>query len=71
MTVELWLSKPNVWFEPDGWNDWYAEQYAKWDGSYNHAWVLLLGGATVTGKVSSNCSNAFESTQVLTGSAYS
>ena len=37
-SYELWLTKRVVWFEPDGWNDHYAEEYALWNGSWRHAW---------------------------------
>lgn len=69
-TYSLWLTKRIIWFEPDGWNDHYAEQYAEWNGSFNHAWVLLQTGATVTGTLSSNCFPGGTSVQTLTGQAW-
>ncbi len=67
---ELWLTKRVIWFEPDGWNDHYAEQYAEWNGSHNHAWVLLQKGATVTASLSSNCTTGGDVSTVLTGQAW-
>jgi hypothetical protein len=67
-TYDLWLTKANVWFEPDNKN-WKVKQYYNWYGSFNHAWVLLQKGATVTGEISGNCVSAKEVTQVLTGDA--
>lgn len=69
-TFEVWMTKPATWFEPDGWNDHYAEQYALWNGEHNHAWVLLQKGATVKAKLTSNCAPTAAGTQVLTGNAW-
>lgn len=70
ITFEMWLTKRSIWFEPDGWNDYYAEQYAEWNGSNNHAWVLLQPGATVKGELTSNCVPDGHEIVVLTGQAW-
>jgi hypothetical protein len=69
-SYELWLTKGTVWFEPDGWNDHYAEEWGNWNGEPNHVWVLLQKGATVTGSLSSNCFNGGSATETLTGQAW-
>jgi cytoskeletal protein RodZ len=69
-TYQLWLTKQNIWFEPDGWDDHYAKQYAEWHGQFNHAYVLLQQGATVKSQLSGNCTTPGSSSQVLTGKAY-
>ncbi len=69
-TYELWLTKVDTWFEPDGWNDHYAQQYAEWNSEVNHAFVLLQKGASVVGSLSGNCISPGSSTQTLTGAAY-
>ncbi len=68
-TYQLWLTKKSTWFEPDGFNDFYAQQYYQWDGELNHGWVLLQKGAAVTGSLSGNCIPGGTSNQVLTGQA--
>lgn len=69
-TYEVWLAKPRVWFEPDGFSTWYAKQYAEWHGQTDHAWVLLQKGATVTGTLTSNCFPGGSATEVLKGQAW-
>jgi hypothetical protein len=69
-SFEVWMSKPATWFEPDGWNDHYAQQYAEWNGQFNHAWVLLQKGAQVTGKLTSNCAPDGAANETLTGNAW-
>jgi hypothetical protein len=66
---QIWLTQRQVWFEPDGWNDHYAQQYAEWDGQYNHGWVLLQKGATVEGTITSSCTTDFGVKIVLSGQA--
>jgi hypothetical protein len=69
-TFQLWLSKAITWFEPDGFHDEKAQEYYQWYGQYNRAWVLLQEGATVVGKLSSNCLHGGESVQILSGQAF-
>jgi hypothetical protein len=69
-TYELWLSRHATWFEPDGSNDHAAQQFAEWNGSFNHAWVLVQKGASVTGEIASSCFPSGQSVQVLTGQAW-
>jgi hypothetical protein len=69
-SYQLWLTKDNEWFEPDGWNDFYAKQYANWNGEFNHAFELLQKGATVEGSLVSNCLVGGSSVQTLSGDAY-
>ncbi len=69
-SFEVWMTKPATWFEPDGWNDHYAQQYAEWNGQFNHAWALLQKGASVTGSLSSNCAPGGSGTETLSGNAW-
>jgi hypothetical protein len=54
----LWLTKRSVWFEPDGYNDHYAKQWALWEQSSgaNHAWVLTQKGAVIEPSLYGACS---------------
>ncbi len=67
---QLWLTKSQAWFEPDGWNDHAAQQYAEWNGEFNHAWVLTQKGATVVGSLSGNCITGNSFILTLDGQAW-
>lgn len=68
-TYQVWLSQRQIWFEPDGWDDHYAQEYAEWHGQFNHGWVLLQKGAVVEGKLVSSCAPTIVAKLVLSGQA--